>query len=309
MNGFIWGVIIGIVGIILVLIICLGYNKKLKEYNDEVHKRNLETKQDAIDGLKETVSKLEKDKKELQDKLVAATRQDVETVRLEDISKNITLRTVELDELVGKINELTKWRDEQQGLVKNLLEQKEELEKLLEQLRLQVHTSRTELGTVGAELNRLLEIKKVTEREDNDVWWTPELDSREGKLLTLIREIEDLYPDLRVDLAGIEWKRIWLPKMQDSCRELDGVKGIYRLVLKSDETVGYVGQAVNIKDRWYQHVKKMIGAMVKGNESLYKYDRPDLFYWTVVQQGDDIDLNQSEKYWIEYFGMGLNRKL
>ena len=31
--------------------------------------------------------------------------------------------------------------------------------------------------------------------------------------------------------------------------ELAGRKGIYRLILKSDKDVCYVGQAVNIKDR------------------------------------------------------------
>ena len=131
---------------------------------------------------------------------------------------------------------------------------------------------------------------------------------KEIKLFELIREIENLYPDLRSDLAGIEWKRIWLPKIQDSCRDLTG-KGIYRLVLRENEKIGYVGQAVNIKERWYQHVKKMIGMLPVGNEKLYKYDRPDAFKWTVVEEGDMVDLNESEKYWIQYFGMGLNSKL
>lgn len=56
-----------------------------------------------------------------------------------------------------------------------------------------------------------------------------------------------------------------------------GRSGIYRLVLKNDENVCYVGQAINIKDRWYQHIKKMIGVDVKGNEKLYNY-RPEDFY-------------------------------
>ena len=87
------------------------------------------------------------------------------------------------------------------------------------------------------------------------------------------------------------------------------MRGIYRLVLKEDETVCYVGQAVNIKDRWYEHIKKMIGADNKGNERVYDY-RPDEFYWTVLEE-ECNDLNSAERYWIEYYccrEKGLNRK-
>ena len=101
-----------------------------------------------------------------------------------------------------------------------------------------------------------------------------------------------------------------MPKLQDiGNREGLNCRGIYRLVLKSDEKVCYVGQAVNIQDRWYQHVKKMIGADAKGAEKLYNY-RPEDFYWSVIEF-DSKDLNDSEHYWIEFFGCkerGLNKK-
>ena len=101
-----------------------------------------------------------------------------------------------------------------------------------------------------------------------------------------------------------------MPKVQDlsNSKGLER-KGIYRLVLKTDPGVCYVGQATNIKDRWYQHIKKMIGVDFKGNEKLYNY-RPEDFYWSVIEF-DPQNLNESEHYWIEYYGCkekGLNRK-
>ena len=119
------------------------------------------------------------------------------------------------------------------------------------------------------------------------------------------------YAELRGDIATIEWKKIWLPKIQDivNRNELDGKKCIYRLVLKEDNEVCYVGQAVNVKERWYQHIKKMIGVDTVGNERLYEY-RPDDFWWTIVEENPK-NLNESEHYWIEYFGCtekGLNKK-
>ena len=63
--------------------------------------------------------------------------------------------------------------------------------------------------------------------------------------------------------------------MQSLCKAMNAdVRGIYRLVSRADSRVCYIGQAVNIKERWYQHVKKMIGVTGRGNEKLYEY-RPN----------------------------------
>lgn len=75
-----------------------------------------------------------------------------------------------------------------------------------------------------------------------------------------------------------------MPQLQALGSIID-TRGIYRLVLKDglaaplhvlrdgqeeELPVCYVGQAVSIKDRWYQHVKKMIGVMPTGNEKVYE---------------------------------------
>ena len=53
----------------------------------------------------------------------------------------------------------------------------------------------------------------------------------------------------------------------------------------------------------------MVGVDAIGNEKLYEY-RPDDFLWTIVEENPK-NLNESEHYWIEYFGCtekGLNKK-
>ena len=53
----------------------------------------------------------------------------------------------------------------------------------------------------------------------------------------------------------------------------------------------------------------MIGVLSIGNEKLYKY-RPEDFYWSVIET-DSKNLNESEHYWIEFYGckeVGLNKK-
>ena len=128
---------------------------------------------------------------------------------------------------------------------------------------------------------------------------------------TLISEYGAAVPELRTGLAKIAWSSVWLPMVQELCgREgLDGRGGIYKLTSKADERVCYIGQATNIKDRWYTHIKKMVGVEAKGLERLYTY-RPDELYWEVVEFKDG-DLDSDEHYWIEYYKskeIGLNKK-
>lgn len=69
-----------------------------------------------------------------------------------------------------------------------------------------------------------------------------------------------------------------MKKIQDLAKleGLDGCSGIYRLTEKESGRI-YIGQAVDIKSRWYMHIKKMVGAEAKGSEKIYAA-RPDDFW-------------------------------
>lgn len=153
-----------------------------------------------------------------------------------------------------------------------------------------------------------------------------QLTPSERRLIELLAELKGLYADLSAEFSNIEWRKVWMSKVQEICKMegLDKVGGIYRLKLKSKEEgcddMIYIGQAVNIKDRWYQHIKKMIGVESKGNEIIYRY-RPDQFEWGVVEVADEEVLeeikkggmelgewlNKKERYWIEMEGR-MNKK-
>lgn len=146
------------------------------------------------------------------------------------------------------------------------------------------------------------------------------LTGSQEKLLGLLDEVVGLYPELREALMTVAWKKVWLPEIQRITRSLgvDGaVSGIYRLSWLKDEKVCYIGQAVKIAERWYTHIKKMIGVEAKGNERLYAMvSRPDEVSWEVVEiwdgQGDKGKwLDEREKWWIETTGakeIGWNKK-
>lgn len=146
------------------------------------------------------------------------------------------------------------------------------------------------------------------------------LTGSQEKLLGLLDEVVGLYPELREALMTVAWKKVWLPEIQRITKSLgvDGaVSGIYRLSWVKDEKVCYIGQAVKVAERWYTHIKKMIGVEAKGNERLYAMvGRPDEVSWEVVEvwdgQGEKSKwLDEREKWWIETTGakeIGWNKK-
>ena len=220
-------------------------------------------------------------------------------LRLEQLNKQVEERANELNTVAAAFKELddkaNEARAQNVAAASELNSYKIELQQIIKELDDAKETSRAAL-------------LKDYKNEEN--WFDFDLSNKEIKLVETIKEISSLYPELTKDLATIEWKKLWLPKFQDLANTNGlAVRGIYRLVLKDDENISYVGQAINIKERWYEHAKKMIGADTKGTEKLYRY-RPEDFYWTVLETGTN-DLNTSEHYWIQYYcckEVGLNKK-
>ena len=207
-------------------------------------------------------------------------------------------------------------QEELEEILKNQKDNSDKVFQLQEEIRNSeeiLQSDKMNIETIKKELKDLSERKRLAilnQEEIEDKLWDYSITPKEQELISILERIKNDYPELKLDISTIEWRKVWMPKVQDlsNSKGLER-KGIYRLVLKSDPGVCYVGQATNIKDRWYQHIKKMVGVDFKGNEKLYNY-RPEDFYWSVIEF-DPQNLNESEHYWIEYYGCkekGLNRK-
>lgn len=193
------------------------------------------------------------------------------------------------------------------------------------QLSTMISSLKTEVDVWKVELDHLKEsyrqaIGLVGEGGETRRIETFRLTGSQERLLGLLDEVVGLYPELREALMTVAWKKVWLPEIQRITRSLgvDGaVSGIYRLNWVKDEKVCYIGQAVKISERWYTHIKKMIGVEAKGNERLYAaINRPDEVAWEVVEVWDGKGekskwLDEKEKWWIETTGakeIGWNKK-
>ena len=264
----------------------------------------------------EELIRLEEKEKALKDKITGLIR----IIEIQEADLNN--KREQLAFLNEQSRKILEENDAKSADLKRINEEKEKILGELNSINEAIRDAKTALLSISQEqdstrkeLDRLKEVQRVAvlanENSSEIELWDLSIDEHETKLISILKEIKSDYPELKVDISTIEWKRIWLPKLQDlGNREGLSCKGIYRLVLKKDPKVCYVGQAQSIQDRWYQHVKKMIGADNKGSEKLYNY-RPEDFYWSVIEKGNGVNLNESEHYWIEFYGckeVGLNKK-
>ena len=295
--------------------------KKVRAASDELGRIKGER-----ESLMRTIERLtlEKEKKEVE--IAAAARSlnkwqvQIETERLKGEESSRKWREgieglkAEEEEERKKLEGV---KGEREEVIKEIEEKKKEVEGRLAEINLSIQAKANELEALLGELNEKKEryTKVVMEESKSERdWWTLEVSPQEEEMVALLRKLGTEYPLIREELAKVEWSKVWLPRLQElGGREgLRGCAGIYRLVLKSDEKVCYVGQAVDLLDRWYTHVKKMVGAEKKGNERVYKY-KPEDFWWTVIERVEDKEkLDEKEKWWIEFYGakeVGLNKKI
>lgn len=310
--------------VFILIVLCINNSKKANEY-----KTNYDKSRDTCDLLKDKLQSATEENGKLRESLQGNAHSN-------SIEDNINKLKAEQSDLEGSTAILA---DEVRGLalVKYLCLQEiassreaqlqvenvtHGLEDRNRELFAQSGDLERNIKSLVKELQRLVKISKIVDENKDNVIWEPILTEKQAKLRKIIRDLILLYPDLEIDFANIEWKKIWMPQLQQLGSTIDGKQGVYRLILKKlpmfralrdneeiELPVCYVGQASNFKDRWYQHVKKMIGVTPKGQERLYEW-QPDDFQWCIVEEGKDIDLDASEKYWIDYYGAkdGLNKK-
>ena len=222
-------------------------------------------------------------------------------LELEQISANTKQLTELQEEKIKEIGELDSGIKALEG---RIVSGKEVLEKIESEIKV------TEV-TLADLANLKASVLAVEEGAGTSWTFSP---GDKKRLVELIHQLVDEYgnqfPILRKELLKAEWSSVWLPQVQQLCsREGLDRGGIYRLVLKSNPDCVYIGQAQSIKERWYTHIKKMLGVEAKGTERLYEY-RPDDFEWSVVEFKEG-NLDSDEKYWIDYYKcreIGLNKK-
>lgn len=132
--------------------------------------------------------------------------------------------------------------------------------------------------------------------------------TKDLRLIELLDKVKDSYPELTKEIAGIEWKKVWMSAWQAMTDDLGAktkVCGIYRIwtIDAQGKCRNYVGKATDIRDRWSDHIKKMIGAETPSAERLYKEVLPQDAHFEIIERTPSIQsiMDEREHYWIAYY--------
>lgn len=121
------------------------------------------------------------------------------------------------------------------------------------------------------------------------------------KLLEISSSVNQ--PDV---LKKLIYKTYFEKKMNDLLGRVVGanseITGIYKIT-HIDSGKSYIGQTVNMKDRWRTHLKRGLGIEAPSSNKFYQsmYEiKPWNFTWEVLETCKKEELNEKEKYWIDF---------
>jgi len=117
----------------------------------------------------------------------------------------------------------------------------------------------------------------------------------------------------REPLDKVIWKTYYEKPTADLLARIIGTTiktGIYKI---TDIETGkiYVGQSVNISDRFKNHIKAGLGIDSSNNKlySTMKEHGVENFYFEVLEECERALLNEKEKFWIDFYqseSFGMN---
>lgn len=128
-----------------------------------------------------------------------------------------------------------------------------------------------------------------------------------------IEEIEKLrsiaiYLRNEEPLNKVIWKTYYEKAYTDLMgRIVEQPIGIYKITNLTNKMI-YIGQSVDLKTRLKNHIKAGLG-IDSSNNKLYtamKKDKVENFSFEIIEYCDRQELNEKEKYWIEYFQSDLH---
>lgn len=311
------GIILGLViGIILCTIFFLPKLKQTKQLDKQIEQQN-RTELALYNQRKKDVDELNQKLIDLTDTLQQKQNNADDYAKkylnskVETANAQFDAKVKELDNLYSKAKEegkeeyLTTLEEFSVNFQKQVEEQKEELAGLQEKIR-----------TTKAAVDAAVEVNKRAAAEKDKADFYRIVLSEEDK--KEIKELQELLSHFRnpEPLNKVIWKTYYEKPYTDLIGRVVGnsIKtGIYKI---TNMTSGkcYVGQAVNIAERWKQHIKRGMGADAPTQNKLYPAmlkEGVDNFTFEIIEECSRAELNEKEKYWITFYqGMefGYNMK-
>lgn len=164
------------------------------------------------------------------------------------------------------------------------------------------------LDDLRSEANAAVEVaKRHAEEENFTEFHSLQLEDR---ALNDIRHLEEIVPSISQEAGDAIAKVIWKVYYEKPYTDLVGRTvgsgrhtGIYRIT-NNNTQMCYVGQAVDIAERWKQHIKRAIGAEPRTQNKLYPAmykEGLENFTFEIIEECEASKLNEREDYWQEFY--------
>ena len=278
--------IIGLILFIISLILFIKTNKKV-EINKEIEEINK--------GLEE-----EKQRKE---KEIQMYEQTVGHMK-ENMSNAMSVYSDQLDLLY---NEKEKEYDIRVARLEEAYDQSQQ--EILEQIEYNKKELDKIASTRAAAINAQLKEQEIQENKD---FYTLSISDTEKREIKIIKSIEDMLRDSR-PLRMLIWSTYYLKKANTLCSNVLGPNtktGIYKITSLIDGRC-YIGQAVDIKERFRDHMKAGLGIDASQNKfyEIMQQQGLENFTFELLEECSKDELNEKEKFYIELYksyDYGLN---
>ena len=205
--------------------------------------------------------------------------------------------------------ERKEWLDERQAEYVNM--QEEFVKQFREENRTKLAAAQElteELNQLKSSVDAAVEVAKRHAEADNFV----EFHSLQMGQNTLndIRRLEEIVPSISPEtgeaIAKVIWKVYYEKPYTDLVGRVIGSgrhTGIYRIT-NINTQMCYVGQAVDIADRWRQHIKRALNAEPRTQNKLYPAmykNGIENFTFEIIEECEQAKLNDREDYWQDFY--------
>lgn len=301
------------IGSFLLFVILYPKTIRIQEIDKEIIKKNKEyatENQNLItqnQSLKIELTELNTQKNELKNSIFSLSQQAEESATVL-YKKNMELMQEKLSQAAKELsNEFQHNKDKYEeeylstlyDYVCNFNQIIAEREQFLANLNENISKSEKAMASIVESNKRLQEIK---EKEN---FYRLNLSEQDLEEISHLKDIEK-YLRNPEPLNKVIWKVYYEKPYTDLIGRIIGHKiktGIYKIT-NIENQMCYVGQAVDIADRWRQHIKRGLGAEAPTKNKLYpamKTFGVENFTFEVVEECSKAELNDKEDYWQNYY--------
>ena len=287
--------------IIIFSFILILLSNLLKNKIEEIKKIKEELREKQIEF--HSIQKMEEEKRKALEGL---------SQNLQNLQQNITT-ALENDKIISQ----QAFEDYMQTLEQKYKDQEEEWDmlsatlkdtyaKLQEDLMAETSIYREELDKIKETRNAAIEaLVREKEIEEKLSFYCLQISDKDLADVKILEEVKNKLNNERI-LCMLIWQTYFQKPMNTLCANVISANtkcGIYKITnIETKEC--YIGQAVNIAERWKQHAKCGLGIDTPQGNKLYKAMKEYgiwNFSWEVLEECPANQLNEKEKYYISLY--------